>query len=154
MLEIRDLKKNYGKYQVLNGLDMTVPDGSLFGFVGPNGAGKTTTLKIMVGLLEADVTALFREAARDANDPGRLARRFHRGLARGLARWARLGADRTGVTTVALGGGVFNNRTLLAELPAELRRLGLTPYLPSSMPAGDGSISLGQALWGDWSLEA
>ncbi len=54
MLEIRDLKKNYGKYQVLNGLDMTVPDGSLFGFVGPNGAGKTTTLKIMVGLLEAD----------------------------------------------------------------------------------------------------
>ena len=33
---------------------MTVPDGSLFGFVGPNGAGKTTTLKIMVGLLEAD----------------------------------------------------------------------------------------------------
>ena len=54
MLEIRDLKKNNGKYQVLNGLDMTVPDGSLFGFVGPNGAGKTTTLKIMVGLLEAD----------------------------------------------------------------------------------------------------
>ena len=54
MLEIRDLKKNYGKYQVLNGLDMTVPDGSLFGFVGPNGAGKTTTLKIMVGLLAAD----------------------------------------------------------------------------------------------------
>lgn len=54
MLEIRDLKKSYGKYQVLNGLDMTVPDGSLFGFVGPNGAGKTTTLKIMVGLLEAD----------------------------------------------------------------------------------------------------
>ena len=54
MLEIRDLEKNYGKYKVLSGLDMTVPDGSLFGFVGPNGAGKTTTLKIMVGLLEAD----------------------------------------------------------------------------------------------------
>ena len=54
MLEIRGLKKTFGKYQVLNGLDMTVPDGSLYGFVGPNGAGKTTPIKIMVGLLQAD----------------------------------------------------------------------------------------------------
>ena len=54
MLEIRGLEKRYGKYQVLNGLDMTVPEGSLYGFVGPNGAGKTTTIKIMVGLLKPD----------------------------------------------------------------------------------------------------
>ena len=37
MLEIRGLEKKFGKYQVLNGLDMTVPEGSLYGFVGPNG---------------------------------------------------------------------------------------------------------------------
>ncbi len=54
MLEIRGLKKKYGKYQVLNGLDMTVPSGALYGFVGPNGAGKTTTIKVMVGLLSPD----------------------------------------------------------------------------------------------------
>ena len=106
------------------------------------------------GLLEADVVALFAQAARDAAEPGRLARRFHRGLALGLARWARAAADTSGVLDVALGGGVFNNRTLLAELPAELRRLGLRPLLPCAMPAGDGSISLGQALWGDWFLGA
>ena len=105
-------------------------------------------------LLEADVVALFVQAARDAAEPGRLARRFHRGLALGLARWARAAADASGVLDVALGGGVFNNRTLLAELPAELRRLGLRPLLPCAMPAGDGSISLGQALWGDWFLGA
>lgn len=54
MLSIRGLKKSYGKYQVLDQLDMDVPDGSLYGFVGPNGAGKTTTIKIIVGLLKAD----------------------------------------------------------------------------------------------------
>lgn len=104
------------------------------------------------GLLEADVTTLFRQACHDIAEPGRLARRFHRGLARGLARWARAAADQTGIVDVALCGGVFNNRTLLAELPEELRRLGLTPLLPSKLPSGDGSIALGQALWGDWFL--
>ena len=106
------------------------------------------------GLLVADVVTLFREAAEDRRDPGRLARRFHTGLARGLARWARLAADQCGITRVALCGGVFNNRTLLASLPEELRRLGLTPLTPLRFPAGDGSISLGQALWGDWFLGA
>ena len=54
MLEIRDLHKGYGKYHALNGLNMMVRDGALYGFVGPNGAGKTTTIKIMAGLLGAD----------------------------------------------------------------------------------------------------
>ena len=104
------------------------------------------------GLLEADVTAFFAQACNDRTHPARLARRFHRGLALGLARWTRMAADRTGITRVVLCGGVFNNRTLLAELPAELHRLGLTPLLPSALPSGDGAIALGQALWGDWFL--
>ncbi|WP_347559728.1 ABC transporter ATP-binding protein [Clostridium sp. AM58-1XD] len=54
MLSIRGLKKKYKKSHVLDGLDMDVPDGALYGFIGPNGAGKTTTIKIMVGLLKAD----------------------------------------------------------------------------------------------------
>lgn len=54
MLEIRGLKKRYGKTVVLDGLDLTVPDGELFGFAGLNGAGKTTTLRIIAGLLAAD----------------------------------------------------------------------------------------------------
>ena len=106
------------------------------------------------GLLEADIAALFREAVGDRHAPGILARRFHRGLARGLARWARLAADRCGISRIVLCGGVFNNRTLLAELPEELRRLSLTPLLPRRFPAGDGAVALGQALWGDWVLES
>ena len=54
MLEIKGLKKNYGKFPALDGLDMEIADGALYGFVGPNGAGKTTTIKIMTGLLYPD----------------------------------------------------------------------------------------------------
>jgi len=54
MLRIKNLQKNFGKFHALNGLDLIIPDGALYGFVGPNGAGKTTTIKIMTGLLAAD----------------------------------------------------------------------------------------------------
>ncbi len=54
ILEINQLYKAFGRNQVLNGLDMAVPEGSIFGFVGRNGAGKTTTMKIVLGLLKAD----------------------------------------------------------------------------------------------------
>jgi ABC-2 type transport system ATP-binding protein len=51
-IEIRDLRKNYGEFAALNGLTLTVPQGSFFGFLGPNGAGKTTTIKILMGLAQ------------------------------------------------------------------------------------------------------
>lgn len=47
MLTIKNLRKRYGNFQALDGLNLEVADGELFGFVGPNGAGKTTTLKIL-----------------------------------------------------------------------------------------------------------
>lgn len=54
MLEIRELYKHYGKFTALDGLNLEIGKGELFGFVGPNGAGKTTTMRIMAGLLKAD----------------------------------------------------------------------------------------------------
>lgn len=54
VLEIKQLKKSFGNKEVLSGLDMKVPENSIFGFLGPNGAGKTTTMKIILGLLKAD----------------------------------------------------------------------------------------------------
>jgi ABC-2 type transport system ATP-binding protein len=48
------LKKGYGKVQALQGLDLCVQPGSVFGFLGPNGAGKTTTIRILTGLAEAN----------------------------------------------------------------------------------------------------
>ena len=53
-LEINGLSKSFGNKEVLSGLNMTVAQNSVFGFVGQNGAGKTTTMKIILGLLKAD----------------------------------------------------------------------------------------------------
>ena len=54
MLKIRNLRKAYGNYHAVDGLNMDIADGALYGFVGPNGAGKTTTIKIISGLLLPD----------------------------------------------------------------------------------------------------
>lgn len=51
---IEGLHKSYGKRLALNGLDMTVPEGTIYGFLGPNGAGKTTTIKVILGLIKPD----------------------------------------------------------------------------------------------------
>jgi ABC-2 type transport system ATP-binding protein len=55
-VEVRDLTKRYGGANgvlALDGLDLDVPAGSVFGLLGPNGAGKTTTLRLLVGLAHA-----------------------------------------------------------------------------------------------------
>ena len=50
-IEIRNLTKNFGEKQALQGLNMTVPVGSIYGFIGENGSGKSTTEKIICGLI-------------------------------------------------------------------------------------------------------
>lgn len=50
-IEIRGLTKNFGEKQALKGLDMTVPEGAIYGFIGENGSGKSTTEKIICGLI-------------------------------------------------------------------------------------------------------
>lgn len=53
MIEVKDLTFSYGKdKQVLHGLNFTVEDGEIFGFLGPNGSGKSTTQKILTGILK------------------------------------------------------------------------------------------------------
>ena len=54
MLQIQGLYKSFGDKAVLCGLDLNVPEHSIFGFIGKNGAGKTTTMKTILGLLKAD----------------------------------------------------------------------------------------------------
>lgn len=54
MLHITGLQKRFGDKAVLKGLDLAVPEHSIFGFIGKNGAGKTTTMKTVLGLLKPD----------------------------------------------------------------------------------------------------
>ncbi|MDX2290604.1 MULTISPECIES: ATP-binding cassette domain-containing protein, partial [Streptomyces] len=48
------LRKSYGDKVVLDGVDLTVPQGTVFALLGPNGAGKTTAVKILSTLVSAD----------------------------------------------------------------------------------------------------
>lgn len=52
VLEVSGLYKSFGSNTVINGLDLQVPEHSVFGFMGQNGAGKTTTMKMVLGLLK------------------------------------------------------------------------------------------------------
>ncbi len=54
VIETENLTKRYGNLTAVNGLNLRIPAGELFGFLGPNGAGKTTTIKLLVGLLRPD----------------------------------------------------------------------------------------------------
>ena len=51
MIEAKDLTKKYGDLMAVDGLNIGIKKGEVFGFLGPNGAGKTTSIKMMVGLL-------------------------------------------------------------------------------------------------------
>ncbi|WJV46862.1 ABC transporter ATP-binding protein [Streptomyces flavofungini] len=52
VIETAGLTKRYGKHLAVDGLDLSVPGGSVFGFLGPNGSGKTTTIRMLMGLIE------------------------------------------------------------------------------------------------------
>ncbi|HWC20411.1 MAG TPA: ABC transporter ATP-binding protein [Terriglobales bacterium] len=52
MIEVNDLWKKFGRFEALQGLTFTVPEGSAFALIGANGAGKTTTIKIVMNILE------------------------------------------------------------------------------------------------------
>ncbi len=53
-IQLKDLFKSYGSVRALNGLNLKVPKGSLYGLLGPNGAGKSTALRIICTLLQPD----------------------------------------------------------------------------------------------------
>lgn len=53
-LKIENLHKSFGKNTIINGLSMSIPENTIFGFLGKNGAGKTTTMKMILGFLKKD----------------------------------------------------------------------------------------------------
>lgn len=53
-IEVNGLRKSFGNHVVLDGIDLTVPQGTVFSLLGANGAGKTTTVQILSTLIGAD----------------------------------------------------------------------------------------------------
>ena len=54
VLECKNLKKRFGKKEVIRGVSFKLEEGDILGFIGPNGAGKTTTIKLILGLQGID----------------------------------------------------------------------------------------------------
>jgi len=51
MIELRSLRKEYPNVVVVDNVEVTIPEGEIYGLIGPNGAGKTTTIRMACGLL-------------------------------------------------------------------------------------------------------
>jgi hydrogenase maturation protein HypF len=97
-------------------------------------------------------------AVRAAAGPGRnraddLALKFHRDVAAMILDACARVRERTGVSTAALSGGVFQNRVLMSEALRLLRGAGFTVYVNDAVPPNDGGVSLGQAYIGMKYLE-
>jgi ABC-type multidrug transport system ATPase subunit len=60
VIEMKGVRKAFGKKQVLQGVDLSVPPGHAFAFLGRNGAGKTTTIRMLLGLIPPDSAARIR----------------------------------------------------------------------------------------------
>jgi ABC-2 type transport system ATP-binding protein len=76
-IAVSGLIKNFGTTRALNGLDLKVETGEVYGFLGPNGSGKTTTIRVLLGLLRADAG----NVSLLGGDPWRDAVALHRRLA-------------------------------------------------------------------------
>jgi len=61
MLEIKNLKKYYGKYRGIEQVGFNISKGEVYGLIGPNGSGKTTTIRIILDLLTADTGEIHLE---------------------------------------------------------------------------------------------
>ena len=58
VLEARGLKRHYGNVPAVDGVDLNVRSGELYGFLGINGAGKTTTIRILMGIIAAEAGSM------------------------------------------------------------------------------------------------
>ena len=80
MLELRGLTKHFGGVRVLDGLDLTVAEGEIFGLIGPNGSGKSTAINVICGVYAATSgTVHFRGGLMNGKPP-------HQRLRAGIAR--------------------------------------------------------------------
>jgi ABC-2 type transport system ATP-binding protein len=76
-VSVTGLVKTFGSTRALDGLDLTVQEGEVHGFLGPNGSGKSTTIRVLLGLLRADAGRVELLGG----DPWREAVRLHRRIA-------------------------------------------------------------------------
>ena len=135
MIEARDLRKRYGRLDVLRGLDLVVRPARVTAIVGPNSAGKTTFIKSVLGLVRPDAgTILFDGRPIDAE--GRYRARIGY-----MAQIARFPENLTGTELIAMLGDLRRGDADAAARPRDeelLERLALAPHLDKPLRALSG----------------
>ncbi len=161
-IEVTGLKVHFGGVKALDGVDLDVAPGSLFGVVGPNGSGKTTLINALTGLVDPTHGSIRIEGV-TTGKPHELAR----GGVRRTFQTIRLLPDVDLVTNVAVGAdsgrglthglwrtlaAVRSNRAALAKARESLERVGLLELAeerPSDLPYGlQRRVELARALAG------
>ncbi len=99
---------------------------------------------MLISPIICDIAAAVRAGAR----AGEVAQRFHRTLIGMFAEVVRMASHETGLKTVALSGGVFQNQLLTEALAHDLESNGYQVLIHAQVPTNDGGISLGQAVIG------
>ena len=69
IVSVQNLVKRFGKFAALNGVNLEIQEGEVYGFIGPNGAGKSTTIRVLLGILQATegtATVFGKDAWKDA----------------------------------------------------------------------------------------
>ncbi len=115
-VETEDLVKDFGQTRALDGLDLAVPAGSVYGLLGPNGAGKTTSIRVLATLLRPDGGSA-RVLGHDVlREPDAVRRRICL-----TGQFAALDGDLTGIENLTLLGRLLGLRAARAkERAAEL----------------------------------
>jgi len=101
------------------------------------------------GHWQIDTSPLFRAIVQDLRRKAcaeTISRRFHNGLVETLVRLARLLRQQSSINRICLSGGTFNNLLVFEHLMHALELHGFEVFTHSEVPAGDGGLSLGQAL--------
>ena len=113
LLEARGLTKRFGGVRALDGVDLDIAEGEIFGLIGPNGAGKTTLFNTLTGLYRIDTgSILFRGKSIAALPPDRIA-------AAGIARTfqnIRLFAEMTALENVMVGRHIRTHSGLIGAV--------------------------------------
>jgi ABC-2 type transport system ATP-binding protein len=122
-IEARGLVKNYKEVRALDGLDLHVPAGTIFGLIGPNGAGKSTTVKILTSLAEPDEGAARVEGIDVLKNPDKL-----RHVIGVVAQQSGADPTATGRENLILQGRLYGMRGTQVRARADelLERFGLT----------------------------
>ena len=77
-VEIKNVSKSYGDHLAVSNLDLSVPEGSVYGFIGPNGSGKTTTIRMILHIILPDtgtIDVMGKAGTRAAESPVKARRR-------------------------------------------------------------------------------